>query len=190
MLSPTLLSPVYNADMAGDDMLDTKYMTQPRGEGTVWVFRMRTPEILVGRTNPRTNRPYGNAIRESLKSRSLVSARRIRDVLLGQIRREELQAYGAGEDSLDQAIDIADELNTIDHDEKREAFELAITDMAEALEKKKGEKYAVRWAKVALGEPISHPSCCAPSFSPCKFVFSVYHNAEEAMCQLASPLRQ
>lgn len=152
MLSPKPLSTVYNTDMADSDMLDTKYMTQPRGEGTVWVFRMRTPDILIGRNNPRTGRPYGKAIRESLKSRTLVAARNARDILLGKIRQEELRSYGADEGSLDQAMDIAERLERIEDEDRREGISLVITSKAESIEKKVGTQNAQRWARVALGD--------------------------------------
>lgn len=58
---------MYNTFMGDTDLLDTKFLFQPRGEGTAWLFRMATPEALIGRTNPRTGKPYGREIRESLR---------------------------------------------------------------------------------------------------------------------------
>jgi len=45
---------LYNAGMADEDVLDTDYLFQPRGQGTGWCFRMLTPSALIGQTNPRT----------------------------------------------------------------------------------------------------------------------------------------
>jgi hypothetical protein len=56
---------MYNI-MDDKNMLDTLYLFQPRGPGTAYLFRMATPPILVGRINPRTGKPYGREIRESL----------------------------------------------------------------------------------------------------------------------------
>ncbi len=56
------LSTVYNTDM-GKDVLETEFLYQPKGRKG-WCFRMRTPEALIGYTNPKTGRPYGKEIRE------------------------------------------------------------------------------------------------------------------------------
>lgn len=73
------LSTMYNADMTDDDMLDTLFLFQPRGQGTGWCFRMVTPVALVGRTNPRTGSPHGRETREGLDTRDLKQARKLRD---------------------------------------------------------------------------------------------------------------
>jgi len=83
---------MYNADIADDDMLDTLFLDQPRGQGTGGCFRMLTPAALVGRTSPRTGRPYGREIREGLDTRDLKQARKLRDLRLGKIRLEEAEA--------------------------------------------------------------------------------------------------
>ena len=57
---------MYNTFMDDPNMLDTLYLFQPRGPGTAWLFRMATPETLVGLTNPRTGKPYTTEIREGL----------------------------------------------------------------------------------------------------------------------------
>jgi hypothetical protein len=58
--------------MTDDTMLDTNYLFQPRGAGTAWLFRMATPTTLIGRTNPRTRKPYGREIREGLRKNGYV----------------------------------------------------------------------------------------------------------------------
>jgi hypothetical protein len=80
---------MYNIAMADNDMLETDFLFQPRGPGTGWCFRMITPAALVGKLNPRTERPYGREIREGLGTRNLKDARKLRDLYLGKIRLEE-----------------------------------------------------------------------------------------------------
>lgn len=75
--------------MADTDMLDTDYLFQPRRQGTGWCFRMMPPHVLIGRTNPRTGRPYGREIREGPDTRELKQARKLRDLRLGK----ELEHY-------------------------------------------------------------------------------------------------
>lgn len=60
-------------------MADTQYLFQPRGHGTAWIFRMKTPAKLVGKLNPRLGKPYKREIREGLDStRSLAEARKLK----------------------------------------------------------------------------------------------------------------
>ena len=147
------LSITYNANMADDtDMLETLYLFQPRGRGTAWLFRMPTPGALVGKTNPRTGRPYGREIREGLGGiADLRQARRQRDLRLGLVRAEEAAALATMNGSMGQALVIAQQLNGLD-DEAREAAEYGLTLEAERLERRVGEAKAVRWFKIATGE--------------------------------------
>ncbi|MFC6642916.1 MULTISPECIES: tyrosine-type recombinase/integrase [Sulfitobacter] len=66
---------------------DMQYLIQPRGPGTGWVFRMVTPNNLIGKTNPWTGKPFGKEIRKGLKTRSLPDARRRRNIALGEITK-------------------------------------------------------------------------------------------------------
>jgi integrase len=152
---------MYNNVMATTPMLDTLYLFQPRGPGTAFLFRMPTPPVLVGKTNPRTNKPYGREIREGLGGiRHLPEARRRRDLRLGEIRREEVLAISASGSTLEEALTIAADLRKIEDDEEREIIESALTDRAEALEKRVGEKRAVRWYKTAVGEVTPFSTAC------------------------------
>jgi hypothetical protein len=64
--------------------------------------------VLVGKTNPRTQKPYGREIREGLGGiRHLVEARLRRDLRLGEIRREEAHAIGTAGGTLEEALTIA-----------------------------------------------------------------------------------
>lgn len=66
---------------------DMHYLTQPRGSGTGWVFRMMTPPELVGIPNPWDGKPLQKEIKRGLGTRHLVKARVERDIKLGDICR-------------------------------------------------------------------------------------------------------
>jgi integrase len=137
--------------MAKDDMLDTTFLFQPRGQGTGWCFRMATPLILVGRDNPRTGRPYGREIREGLDTRELKQARKLRDLRLGKIRLEEAQALAQISGSMEQALQVAADLKAVDDPHQRDTIEQAISIEAELIEKRAGRQKASRWYKTAMG---------------------------------------
>jgi integrase len=146
--------------MANNEMLDTTFLFQPHGQGTGWCFRMMTPPALIGRPNPRTGRPYGREIREGLSTRDLGQARKLRDLLLGKIRLEEATAHGAAVGSMEAAIAAAAELRAIDDPAKREAAEWALINVAEEVEKVRGEGHAVRWYKAATGKRTPFLEAC------------------------------
>lgn len=134
---------MYNAHMATDDMLDTSYLFQPRGAGTAWHFRMPTSEVLIGRTNPRTGRLYGREVREGLGSeRELRKARKLRDLRLGAVRAEEALALAETNGSLELALTISQELRRIEDPTTREAVQAAISNQAEKLGTRVGERRA------------------------------------------------
>ncbi len=68
---------------------DMRYLVQPRGPGKSWVFRYVTPPELVGVPNPWDGKPLGNEIKKGLGTRHLPTARKMRDIALGDIRRLE-----------------------------------------------------------------------------------------------------
>ncbi len=159
---------MYNTWMGDKDMNETKFLFQPRGPKTAWLFRMATPELLVGRDNPRTGKPYGKEIRESLGgTRDLTEARRLRDLRLGEIRQEQAEVIHQAEGDLDQAIEVAASLRNMD-DEQRGDIELVLYDQAKNLEHKlarrltakKGKakaraaavEKASRWYRTAMGQ--------------------------------------
>ncbi len=144
---------MYNIHMDGNDMLDTTYLFQPRGPGTAWLFRMATPKGLIGRVNPRTGKPYGREIRESLDgTRSLVEAKKRADRRLGEVRTEEARALAEARGSIEDALDIAASLRNVSDPEERDTITSVLVDDAEKIEKREGEKKAVRWYKTATGE--------------------------------------
>lgn len=151
--------------MANNDMLDTTFLFQPRGPNTAYLFRMATPKVLLGRTNPRTERPYGREIRERLTKanggiRNLKEALRLRDLLLGQIRGEERDLIAAANGSMEEAIAIASSLRAMTDDEERDTAESVLVETAKALEEKVGERKAVRWYKAAVGERTPFAATC------------------------------
>ena len=66
---------------------DMRHLTKPRGKG--YSLRLKTPEILIGKENPWTGRPFGREIKLGLKTRVHSEAVRQRDICLGQIRELE-----------------------------------------------------------------------------------------------------
>lgn len=132
-------------------MLDTNFLFQPRGHGTGWCFRMVTPLPLVGRINPRTNRPYGREVREGLRTRDLQQARRLRDLRLGKLRLEELQVLQELHGSMEQALQLASDLRVVDDDEQRDNIRHVIEIEAEKIKERAGVQKSSRWYKAALG---------------------------------------
>lgn len=97
-----------NITMGDKDMLDTKFLFQPRGAGTAYLFGMATPSILIGRINPRTRKPYSKEIRENLGGlRDLRRAHEERDRRLGAIQQEETAVLHGAAGDLGQAIEVA-----------------------------------------------------------------------------------
>ena len=147
--------------MTDNDMQDTRYLFQPRGSGTAYLFRFTTPDILVGRLNPRTGKPYGKAIREGLGGvKTIREALRLRDLRLGSIRVEEALALGEINGSSGEALEIAAQYRAVDDPDTREAMEDALIQKAEAIESRVGTKKAVRWYKMATGEVTPFNTAC------------------------------
>jgi hypothetical protein len=122
---------------------------------------MVTPEDLIGRINPRTRRPYGRQIKESLGGpRNLVLARKARDLLLGKIRQEQAEAASEVQGSLEQALSITADMRTTEDSEAREIAEIGLMDQAEALEPKIGTERAVRWYRIATGKRLPFVKVC------------------------------
>lgn len=79
----------YNVSLAlrHAEMLDVDYLVQPRGPGTAWQFRMRTPAALVGVADPVSGRVFGKTIKRGLGTAHMPTAAQLRDEVLGEIRR-------------------------------------------------------------------------------------------------------
>jgi integrase len=100
-MSRGLLSKVDYRKEGKEDML---YLKQPRGSGTGWVFRMATPPDLVGVPNPWDGEPLRKTIMKGLGTRHLPTARKRRDIALGDIRRLQQQARNDEAWSLQSAL--------------------------------------------------------------------------------------
>jgi len=73
----------------GARAVEVRYIVQPRGPGTAYQFRIRTPSALVGMIDPETGKPFGATIKRGTGESHLPTARKIRDRLLGSIRAAE-----------------------------------------------------------------------------------------------------
>lgn len=77
---------------------DMKHIDQPRGAGTAYRFKMKTPKSLNGMTDPKTGKIFKRwIIRNFGGERHLVSAKRLRDICLAEVRTMEREAL-AGSD--------------------------------------------------------------------------------------------
>jgi len=139
----------------GDDVLDLRHLYQPRGRG--WCFRYRTPACLIGQTDPTTGKPFGREIRRGLKTRDLRQARLKRDVILGEIRKLEIEHENGSIKGIADAITMAKEYQEAVQSGDW-GSEFALEDMArdeaERIERAKGEKEAISWFKTALGKGV------------------------------------
>ena len=78
-----------------------EHIIQPRGAGTAYRFKMRTPKSLQGLTDPKTEKPFKKWLTRSLGGTShLPTAKKMRDIRLAEIRAMEAQvSAGASLDS-------------------------------------------------------------------------------------------
>jgi hypothetical protein len=82
-----------------------EHIIQPRGPGTAYRFKMRTPTALIGKVDPKTEKPFKKWITRSLGGTShLPTAKKMRDIRLAEIRTIEAQ-LGAGV-SLDRRFSL------------------------------------------------------------------------------------
>lgn len=69
-----------------------QYIEQPKGQGTAYRFRMKTPKLLGGVTSPWSGKPFGRWIIRSMDGeKHLPTARRLRDIYLAEVRKLELE---------------------------------------------------------------------------------------------------
>lgn len=70
-----------------------KYIIQPRGDGTAYQFKIRTPSILRGMTDPTTGKQFGTYIKRSLGgTHHIPTAKKLRDIRLAEVRAMEANA--------------------------------------------------------------------------------------------------
>ncbi|EDQ06529.1 Tyrosine recombinase XerC [Sulfitobacter indolifex] len=89
-----------------------KYIEQPKGPGTAYRFRMKTPLTLRGTSNPwAEGKPFGTwIIRPMAGERHLPSAKRLRDIYLAEVRKLEVEYRARQKFSLEKAELWADAL--------------------------------------------------------------------------------
>ncbi len=133
------------------------HLTQPRGKG--YVFRMKTPDVLVGARNPKTGKPFGREIKHGLNTRNRMEAKKARDIMLGDIRR--LAAERGGIDVF--SMEAARELAPVIRRERNEGLDSGETSTADVIRdmieverkrpsflRKTTEKELQRFAAVAI----------------------------------------
>lgn len=118
--------------------IDMQHLIKPRGKG--YSLRMLTPPVLVGTTNPWTDKPFGKEIKLGLRTRTHAEALRIRDVRVGQIRQLEADAIAAsGRGGIGRILDLSPEaaeewrkMRLDATDEEREGYDYVPEDQLEA----------------------------------------------------------
>ncbi|MGF1551545.1 MAG: hypothetical protein ACFBWO_03460 [Paracoccaceae bacterium] len=152
-------------------MLSRRYLQQPRGTGTGWVFRMKTPDVLLGRPNPRLGgKPYGRMVHEGLGTRCFQTAAIKRDILTGMIRQEafrasrdfavsdeaaarwaEMKRADAGKSKLTMVVTFD---NGEDAETEWDPADDLIAEQAERVEQVRGTDVALRWHALATGKAV------------------------------------
>jgi len=86
--------------------LSRSYLVQPKGPGTGYQLRMRTPATLVGTLDPTSGRPFGTEIRRGLGTRDLRLAGTRAAIVRGELLRlvERLRNGGAPSLTVDRAL--------------------------------------------------------------------------------------
>ena len=137
---------------AGDEALDMSNLEQPRGKG--FSLRIKTPNALVGTTNPWTGKPFGKTLKLGLNTRRHAEAVRIRDVRIGQLRQLEAEAIAAaGRPNIGGIIDLSPE-NAREWRELRaeegDKYDHVLTDQLERAAQAGYPREAQRFADVVL----------------------------------------
>jgi hypothetical protein len=124
--------------LSSSGSIDMQHLIKPRGKG--YSLRMLTPAVLVGTTNPWTDKPFGKEIKLGLHTRTHAEALRIRDVRVGQIRQLEADAIAAsGRGGIGRILDLSPEaaeewrkMRLDATDEEREGYDYVLEDQLEA----------------------------------------------------------
>lgn len=144
------------SDNKKDAKPDMRYLRQPRGAGTSWVFKMPTPPDLVGVPNPWEGKPFKKEIARGLGTRHLPTARKRRDVLLGDVRRLQANLSDGAAFSLTSAVEWREAIATAREsagDPHNVGIELVLTDKLEEAEARGIPRDQLkRFARVATGK--------------------------------------
>lgn len=143
-------------DHKKDAREDMRYLKQPRGPGTGWVFRMMTPSDLVGIPNPWDGKPLPKEIKKGLGTRHLPEARKRRDIALGDIRRLQDSLSDGAAFSLTSAVEWREAIAAAREsaeDPYNVGVELVLTDKLEDAEARGIPRDQLkRFARVATGK--------------------------------------
>lgn len=137
-----------------------EHIIQPRGVGTAYRFKMRTPKALKGKTDPKTEKPFKNWITRSLGGTSHIpTAKKMRDIRLAEIRTMEAQiSVGASLDSrfsLERAEGWAEALRAQNANGGPDEYEPDIYDLIDDEVSKAPKTQRKVFKKVALSGTIS-----------------------------------
>lgn len=144
MCPPNVVSDV-DTEGVPEDMLYIRPPTKRKG----YSFRMKTPPLLIGTTDPKSGRPFGKEIVRGLGTRHLPTARKARDRILGEVRVLEDKAQIMGDQygrwSTNVALAVHEQINRenaegFDEDDFSLDTASIISDMVETEERKPASK--------------------------------------------------
>lgn len=84
--------------------MSRSHIVQPKGPGTGYQLRMRTPTALLGTLDPTSGKPFGSEIRRGLGTRDLRAASTRAAILRGQLLALASRVAGSSSLSVDRAI--------------------------------------------------------------------------------------
>lgn len=135
---------------------DMRYLVQPRGPGKSWVFRYVTPPELVDVPNPWDGKPLGKEIKKGLGTRHLPTARKMRDIALGDIRRLEDRLSDGAAFDLASAVEWREAITAARRtaeDPRHVGIELVLHDKLEKAEARNFPRDQLkRFSRVATGK--------------------------------------
>ena len=139
-----------------------RYLRQPRGPGTSWVFKMPTPPDLVGVPNPWEGKPFKKEIARGLGIRHLPIARKRRDIFLGDVRRLQEKLNDGAAFSLTSAVEWREAIAAA-HESAEDPYnvgvEMVLTDKLDDAEARGIPRDQLKqFARVATGKgfPLDH----------------------------------
>jgi hypothetical protein len=130
---------------------DMRHLIQPRGPNTGWVFRIVTPPDLIGKSNPWTGKPFGKEIRKGLKTRHLPTARKQRDICLGEVRKLSFDQSELGSFTFDQAQEWREDIAN-DSSEQGGVGSALLDKLEAAADRGVPEEKLRRFGRIAFGK--------------------------------------
>lgn len=137
---------------------DVGHIIQPRGAGTAYRFKMRTPKSLQGLTDPKTEKPFKKWLTRSLGGTShLPTAKKMRDIRLAEIRTIEAQVHAGATLDSRFSLERAEALKAQNAKGGPNGYEPDIHDLIEDEVSKAPKVQRKAFKKVALS---GTPRCC------------------------------